>query len=67
MIKIDKNIPIPDKLVYPFDNLEIGDSFEVVGKTTKQFASKVYITGKKLGKKFTMRASDAGVRVWRIV
>jgi hypothetical protein len=67
MIKIEKNIPIPDKLAYPFDALEIGDSFEVQGKTTKQFAGKVYISGKKLGKKFTMRATTAGVRVWRIM
>lgn len=32
---------------YPFDSLEVGDSFMVAGKTAKQFASSVTATNKK--------------------
>jgi|SanBayMetagenome_1026888.scaffolds.fasta_scaffold54499_2 hypothetical protein len=76
MIKIDKNIPLPKlerkvpsprQSKYPFADMEVNDSFEVAGKTAKQFAGTVYSASKKLGKKFTMRSTEAGVRVWRTV
>jgi hypothetical protein len=46
--------------------MEIGDSFFVANFTTKGFAGTVYSAGKRSGKKFTVRAMDGGVRVWRI-
>lgn len=52
MIKIDKNIPIPDGRYtnggitkYPFRDMEVGDSFFVPdeGKTGKQWQQKLYM------------------------
>lgn len=48
---------------YPFDKLEVGDSFTVKDSTTKAFASTISIQNKKakaLGKRFTVRAITAG-------
>ena len=72
-IKIEKNVPIPVRKAlnrkYPFDRMEVGDSFFATG--TKQSA----ITGAfnfYHPKKFSCRTQKddkgnfVGVRVWRI-
>lgn len=77
-IKIEKNIPIapkrapgrPSKSKYPFNEMEIGDSFFVSGITL----STINCTVRKFrmrnarndGLKFTVRAVDGGFRVWRV-
>lgn len=70
-ITIDKNVPVPKSVAgrhskYPWDALEINDSFFIADRTTKKFASTVYGVSKRTGKKFTCRAVDGGVRVWRL-
>ncbi len=76
MIKVDKGVPMPKaertqlkprESKYPWASMEVGDSFEVAGKTTKNFGTACYAAGKRLGKKFAARATDTGVRVWRTV
>ncbi len=62
MIKIDKNIEIPKK--YPFENMEIGDSFEVSKESPVNYSS--YLYGKKHNKKFIVKTIGDKKRVWRI-
>jgi hypothetical protein len=66
MIKIDKDHPLPVK--YPFEQMEVGDSFAVpdtVKRTTLSIAMRRY--GRKNNKKFTVRKfKDGAYRCWRI-
>ena len=65
-IKIEKNIELPRRSaknkLYPFDNLEVGDSF---------FTEKESVRGSVIwnqhitGKRFTVRKVDGGFRCWR--
>jgi len=62
---IERGVPIPEckrgrgpQRVYPYHLMQIGDSFFVPNKKT--------IGVSIPGKKFTSRAVDGGVRVWRI-
>ena len=63
---IDKHIPLPMK--YPFDGMEVGDSFLVpshVNRTTVSVAAKRW--GEKHDVKFTIRMTeDRKLRCWRI-
>jgi len=73
-IEIEKGIPIPVQSVggryakYPWDTMEVGDSFFVPGITTVRF-SMTSLTKRLKPKKFTARTmvkdSQNGVRVWR--
>jgi hypothetical protein len=65
MIPIDKGIPLPGK--YPFDKMEVGDSFLVpahIPRTTATAAATRY--GKSLGMKFSFRITPEGLRCWRV-
>jgi len=67
-IKIDKGIPIPDGrhngTVYPFDGMNVGDSF-VVSKRKQAWLSSWW--RRYFPKKFISRTvSEKEVRVWRI-
>lgn len=68
-IKIDKGVPVPNsyakKHKYPFPELEVGDSFFVATSPGK-LSSQAWAMGKRLKRKFTVRAVEGGVRVWRI-
>lgn len=81
MYEIEKNVPIPDVATkqhqnkkYPFDNMDVGDSFLVQSskdahyKTRHAIAAYASVYGKKNGKKFTSlgNESDFTVRVWRV-
>lgn len=67
--KIEKNIPIPDKLFqskYPYAKMEIGDSFLIkTSKTIEQTNSSTSYAAKRLNMKFTSRTVDGGIRIWR--
>jgi hypothetical protein len=63
-ILIEKDIPIPTfriKKKYPWDKMNVGDSFFVKGprKTT------LYLSAKKAGIKSCIRPEGEGFRVWR--
>lgn len=62
---IDKDVPIPS--YYPFEKMEVGDSF--LSTTAKRHNLSVAMLryGRKTGKKFISRTlEDGSVRVWRV-
>lgn len=68
---IEKGIPVPKqigagrKTKYPFDLMEVGDSFLVTDLKVKTISRSCGTYGKRLERKFTSRTVDGGVRVWR--
>lgn len=74
---IEKNIPIPErraaKFIYPFAEMEIGDSFlvpilkEDMKMKRSRITSSINNGRKRTGYKFTSRYLEAegGIRVWR--
>lgn len=70
-ITIEKGIPIPNDgrgriPKYPWNEMEVGDSFFAAGMTTKELGSSLVGARKRTGKNFTSRTVEGGVRVWRI-
>lgn len=63
--KIEKNIPFPSQAaVYPFDQMEVGDSFVA---PLKVMAHAYSYAKKNKGVKFAKRnMSDEMIRIWRI-
>lgn len=72
-IVIDKGVPVPPSNVsrrkYPFDAMEVGDSFFVAGRQHKVYGAINWHT-KHSNKRFTTRKvvenGVAGIRVWRV-
>jgi len=69
--KIEKSIPMqpqkrPQGTVYPWHDMKVNDSFLV--PHAKRNAVYVAATdfGRRHGKKFTVRTTDEGIRVWRV-
>jgi hypothetical protein len=70
---IESGVPLPDKHVrwkYPFDQLEVGQSFFVPNKDTTQMAAACKRAAKRLGVRFATakaeRGGQQGTRVWRM-
>ena len=64
---IDKNIPMPSKMrtkiLYPYSDMEIGDSFFTISKHGGQLAS---VANKRHApKRFSVRRDGDGFRIWR--
>lgn len=72
VIKIDKGIPVPPEnshaSKYPFDLMEIGDSFFVSAEERKpdHMRSTASIHGKRIQKRYSVRKVENGTRVWRV-
>ena len=77
MIKIDKNIPIPEQGIrgnpkYPFINMKIGDSFSVSLDKEPTAHNRINVATNRqhrtTDRKYTMRTlkSTNEIRVWRI-
>lgn len=73
-IKIEKGIPIPQTRskgtsIYPFEGMEVGDSFFVPNKTRQQMDNACGHWRKAKGWKFVIRYQEegdgVGSRVWR--
>lgn len=66
-IQIDKNIAIPVKLKYPFNEMEVGDSFYGEGEVRTKLSTAAYLWCKKNNNdwKFITRRYENGYRVWR--
>lgn len=71
--RIETGIPMPSvysarmargERNYPFSELEIGQSF-FVKPVMKGIPASCARRGKELGKKFTTRRMNGGIRVWR--
>ena len=70
MFEIETGIPKPKcntgpEQKYPFDKLEVGQSFFVPDIRASQFAGRKSYWEKATGRKFSTRSVDGGVRVWR--
>lgn len=68
-IKIEKKIPVPvvpGNAKYPWDLMEVGDSFLCPAGKESSMRSNVSAAGKKLKRKYIGRKTDEGYRVWRI-
>jgi hypothetical protein len=70
MITIEKDIPLPEAKkvgkpsLYPFEQMEVGDSF-FIAKPKNTMSAATYAYGKKAGKKFTVVEVEGGSRIWR--
>lgn len=68
---IEKGIPVSKRVgagretKYPFDLMEVGDSFLVTDLKVKTISRTCCRYGKRLSRKFVSRTVDGGVRVWR--
>ena len=72
IMNIEKNIPIPGrstlgkKSKWPWDKIEVGESFVIEGRTIVRASSMAYYASKRFGFKFTCRTIGEDVRVWRV-
>ena len=75
-ILVQKNIPINNvretKSKYPFNEMDVGDSFfvkcdaeTITSKRSTVMSSSIYY-GRMAGKKFTSRTFPDGFRIWRV-
>jgi hypothetical protein len=69
MYEIEKNVALPPEPntlgIYPWRELEIGDSFFVKDKKKNNISNMASQAGKRMARKFTIRAMEGGIRVWR--
>lgn len=70
-IAIDKGVPMPAKStgrpsIYPFKNMEVGDSFYVAGRSPRLMGGAITGAKKSNGFDFVSRAEGEGTRIWRI-
>ena len=70
---IEKNVPLPEQNIrwkYPFDQMEVGDSFFVPNKESTQMSALCKRASKRLEARFVTAKAEAGdakgVRVWRV-
>jgi hypothetical protein len=66
-IVVEKGVPLPViRVNYPYETMEINDSFVVSGKSLQVVCNTNYRVGKKLGMRFVARKCEDGIRVWRV-
>jgi hypothetical protein len=68
-IKIDKNIPAPIPAIkrFPFEKMNVGDSFLLPGNESNvTLRTNAYLYGKFNNKKFVVKESEGTYRCWRI-
>ena len=69
MFTLERGLDIPERKTgpkYPYDQLELGDSFYLEGGDLSKLCNANYREWRRTGKKFTARKVENGVRVWRI-
>ena len=69
MIEIDKDIPRPLSTKgskYPFERMDLGDSFFVPGITSSHLSNGARQWGRHHNMKFVVRKEADGARVWRV-
>ena len=68
MYKIEKNVPLKAwkmESTYPFEQMEIGDSFFVENGNRITLGQAAAYQKRKHGQVYSVRAVDGGLRVWR--
>lgn len=73
MYDIERNIEMPPRNggqgarpKFPFREMDIGDSFFVEGRTARTFSPAIQAAQKRGRGKFSCRAVEGGIRVWRV-
>ena len=69
MYEITNEVPIPapiKKHNYPYEQLQVGESFWVVGISMASLCNANRRQGKRLERRFVCRKEGEGVRVWRV-
>lgn len=70
MYEIEKNVPVPrgtqGGVVYPFREMQPGDSFFVPKEKAESAKRSAYLWGGRHTAKMTTRSADGGVRIWRV-
>jgi len=69
MYEIDKDVPLPKEKVkhnYPHEQLQVGESFLVMGGNMNILCNYNRIKGKKMDRQFVCRKEGDGIRVWRV-
>jgi hypothetical protein len=69
MFTLERGLDIPERKTgpkYPYDQLELGDSFYLEGGDLSKLCNANYREWRRTGKKYTARKVENGVRVWRI-
>lgn len=68
-IVIENGIPLPPPRMraakYPFNEMEVGDSF-FVPDTNRSFTGAMLSSSKRSGRRFATRMIDGGIRVLRV-
>ena len=68
-IGIESGVPAPKVRVvyaYPYEDMEVGDSFTVPLSARAKVLNANYRAGKRLGRYFAARTEGETVRVWRM-
>lgn len=72
-IPVERQVPLPDPSTgtkYPWAEMQVGDSFFVPDRRSPNMSSTAGAAGRRLGRRFTVRAVQEkgrrGVRVWRL-
>lgn len=70
MLPVEKGIDVPRKYdcmrIYPFEEMQVGDSFSVEKSLWGALRSSAFKASRSLGRKFTTRVVDNRIRIWRI-
>lgn len=67
MFKItSKNTAPPNRSVYPWTEMKVGDSFDVPLQKAESVRSAASARGRDYGEKYITRTVDDIVRVWRV-
>ena len=69
ILEIQKGMLLPSPRVvyaYPYESMEVGDSFTVPVTARAKVLNANYRAGKRLGFKFSSKAEGEYLRVWRV-
>lgn len=69
MYEISKDVPVPPpirRMNYPYEQLQVGESFWVAGVSMQSLCNANRRQSKRLERKFICRREGDGVRVWRV-
>lgn len=70
-IVVEKNVPMPppprNHRKYPWDEMEVGDSFFIKGSTSGKLSTAAWAAAKtRPGWKFITRKVEGGAAIWRV-
>lgn len=67
VVQVTSEVPIPVRIEYPLDKMEVGESFTFPEERRNTMQSRVSILKKRNGKHFTIKkVEDNQCRLWRV-